>query len=101
MFTYIRIPPCAAETYSKMSHCRLLKIALAVTTVQTRRYQRVAETKRRRLENVRHARMHFLPVAGVLRQLSTQKRRQILVHYDILQLPSNKHNNQSSSSSAR
>lgn len=88
--SYTGVPPRGAQTYCRISHRRLLKIAFGIAPINARRYHSMAKAKGSRLKDMSNARMHVLLVALIWRNRSAQKCRQILVDDDILQTGNNR-----------
>lgn len=73
------------ESQCRITHVGFVIVAFAVPTVDARRNQRVAEAEGCTLEGVCDARMSVQLISFVIRHLFAEKRRQVLVHYYVLE----------------
>lgn len=63
--TYIRVPPGGAQSQRHGTHRSLFKVAFRVSSVQTRRDQRMTEPERRALESMCNTRMYIWLVTDI------------------------------------
>ena len=81
-----RVPPGGAQADGRRFVGSQFEVALAVASVEARRDHRVPESECRTLENVADARMDIRFVSFVFADRLAKKRRNVLVHYNVLQM---------------